>query len=92
MLPEKIMEIEATPGAHAVGMPITIPSTTRQRLTFLKNLMANRKALAGALIVVFFIMIALLAPVIAPGDPTAFVGRPHQEPSAEHWGDILRIK
>jgi peptide/nickel transport system permease protein len=28
--------------------------------------------------------VAIFAPIIAPGDPTAFVARPHLEPSSEH--------
>jgi peptide/nickel transport system permease protein len=44
----------------------------------------NRKALFGLIIVVFFVLVALLAPVIAPGDPSKFVARPHLAPSTEH--------
>lgn len=45
----------------------------------------NPKGATGVAIVLFFIAVAVFAPVIAPGDPTAFVGRPHQPPSTEHW-------
>ncbi|MDQ3695591.1 MAG: ABC transporter permease [Chloroflexota bacterium] len=45
----------------------------------------SKKATAGVLIAVLFAAVALLAPVIAPGDPSDFVARPHQAPSAEHW-------
>ncbi|MBA2521262.1 MAG: ABC transporter permease [Chloroflexia bacterium] len=45
----------------------------------------SKKATAGVLIAVLFATVALLAPVIAPGDPSDFVARPHQAPSAEHW-------
>jgi peptide/nickel transport system permease protein len=51
----------------------------------MRNLLHNRKALFGLIIALFFIGVAILAPVIAPGDPSAFVARPHQPPSAEHW-------
>ena len=51
---------------------------------WLGRLLQNRKALAGAIILVIFIAAALLAPVLAPGDPTDFVARPHQPPSRAH--------
>jgi peptide/nickel transport system permease protein len=46
--------------------------------------MHNRKATAGAVILVIFALVAILAPVIAPGDPTDFVDRPHLPPSTQH--------
>jgi peptide/nickel transport system permease protein len=51
---------------------------------WIRTLLHNRKALFGLIIVVFFVSVALLAPVIAPGDPSKFVARPHLAPSAEH--------
>src|SRR5688500_8760388 len=45
----------------------------------------NRKAMAGVLILLLFGLTALLAPVLAPGDPTDFVARPHLAPSSDHW-------
>lgn len=48
-------------------------------------ILANRKATAGALILVFFIILGVFAPWIAPYDPNEFVARPHQAPSSEHW-------
>jgi peptide/nickel transport system permease protein len=47
--------------------------------------MSNRKAAFGLFIIVSFIAIAILAPVIAPGDPQDFVARPHLAPSTTHW-------
>jgi peptide/nickel transport system permease protein len=51
----------------------------------LQAILANRKATVGALILIGFILVAALAPVISPGDPTDFVARPHLPPSREHW-------
>ena len=62
----------------------TSPSDTRQ-FEFLRKLLSQKKAAFGSTILVIFFLVALLAPVIAPGDPTRFVGRQHQPPSAEHW-------
>lgn len=52
-----------------------------------QNLMQkiNRKALVGGSIVVFFILLSLFAPLIAPGDPNEFLTRPNQAPSQRFW-------
>lgn len=50
----------------------------------LRSLVHNRKATIGLLILAFFIIVGILAPVIAPINPTRMVGRPHQPPSAEY--------
>ncbi|MFT7623453.1 MAG: peptide/nickel transport system permease protein, partial [Myxococcota bacterium] len=50
----------------------------------LQSLLANRKALVGAVIVGFFLLMAVLGPSLA-GDPLAFVDVPHGPPSADHW-------
>lgn len=83
MQSDKLMDIEVTPAGQTVAVPTALPSG-RQRLTFIKNLLANRKALIGVLIVAFFALVAVFAPLIAPGDPTAFVDRPHLPPSSAH--------
>jgi peptide/nickel transport system permease protein len=55
---------------------------TRRRGLF--RILQNRQAAFGLLIIITFIAFALLAPVIAPGDPMDFVDRPHRPPSAAH--------
>jgi peptide/nickel transport system permease protein len=45
----------------------------------------NRKAAVGAAILIIFALVGIFAPQIAPFDPKAFVARPHQPPSMEHW-------
>ena len=42
-------------------------------------------AMVGAISVAIFILIALLAPALAPYDPHEFSGRPLERPSASHW-------
>ena len=51
----------------------------------LGTLFGNTKARIGFAIVMFFVMAALLAPIIAPGNPKKYVGKPNQPPSAEFW-------
>jgi peptide/nickel transport system permease protein len=78
-----LVDIEVTPAGQIATMPASLPAG-RQRLNWARGLMSNKKALVGVLIVLFFVLVAVLAPVIAPGDPTAFVDRPHLAPSSEH--------
>ncbi|MEQ1841139.1 MAG: ABC transporter permease, partial [Verrucomicrobiales bacterium] len=49
-----------------------------------RSIFRSRKACVGLAIMFIFTSVAILAPVIAPGDPTDFVARPHQAPSWEH--------
>lgn len=75
--------VEVTTAGQVGVIPAAVPSgaQTKKRL---RNLLRNGKALVGISIVIFFILVAVFAPVIAPGDPSAFVARPHLAPSAEH--------
>jgi peptide/nickel transport system permease protein len=84
MQKDQFVDIEMT-ATHAVPVPTSAPSLmARPRATWARRLLHNWKALLGVGIVLFFVAVALLAPVLAPGDPSAFVARPHQPPSAEH--------
>jgi peptide/nickel transport system permease protein len=51
---------------------------------FLRDLLGERKALFGIAILATFLLMAIFAQVLAPGDPTRFVGRQNQAPSPEH--------
>ncbi|WP_437767001.1 ABC transporter permease [Sorangium sp. So ce281] len=51
---------------------------------WLRLLLSNRKAMVGTLIVLFFLLLSLLGPSLVGQDPHAFVGMPHEAPSAEH--------
>lgn len=50
----------------------------------LKILLQQKKAVAGLVIIVALCLMALFAPIIAPGAPSARVGRSHQPPTVEH--------
>lgn len=78
------IEIQATPAGQVTPVPTTLPPG-RQRFAWVGQLLRNRKAALGGSIVLFFILVAVFAPVIAPGDPTDFVDRPHLPPSREYW-------
>jgi peptide/nickel transport system permease protein len=76
-------EIEVTPAGQMVVVPVVAPPP-RDRLAFLRTLAGSPKARVGVAIVLFFVLSALLAPVIAPGDPAAYVGAPNLPPSAQN--------
>jgi peptide/nickel transport system permease protein len=48
-------------------------------------LFESKTALFGLCIVVFWVLAAILAPVLAPYGPNAIVGKLNQPPSTEHW-------
>ncbi|WP_054308344.1 ABC transporter permease [Mesorhizobium sp. 1M-11] len=50
----------------------------------LRLFLRQKKAVAGFIIIAALCLTALLAPVLAPGDPAQRVGRSHQPPTAEH--------
>ncbi|OHV19426.1 ABC transporter permease [Rhizobium sp. RMa-01] len=47
-------------------------------------ILKQKKALAGLIIIAVLWLMALFAPLVAPGEPGARVGRSHQPPSIEH--------
>lgn len=57
---------------------------TRQRSGFIWQLLENRKASVGAVIILFFVLVGLFGPLVVSRDPSAFVGPPHQPPSSEY--------
>jgi peptide/nickel transport system permease protein len=67
----------------AVGEALEEPSPRRGG--FWRNILRQRRAIAGIAIVGFFIVIALLAPYISPYDERAQVGPPFEPPSTSHW-------
>jgi peptide/nickel transport system permease protein len=49
------------------------------------RLITHPKAIIGLVILSVFILMAVFAPLIAPGNPSEFVGHPHQPPSSDYW-------
>ncbi|MCP3765575.1 MULTISPECIES: ABC transporter permease [unclassified Streptomyces] len=63
----------------------TIPARTSRRRGLLRQLVDSKKALAGLILLALFALLALLAPVLAPGDPSLINSTGSQAPSAAHW-------
>ncbi|WP_432757205.1 ABC transporter permease [Consotaella aegiceratis] len=59
---------------------------TPRRSRALKKFLSNRPAIVGGLVVVFFVLVAIVAPLIAPYDPlaTSFTAI-RKAPSMVHW-------
>ncbi|MGA8047555.1 MAG: ABC transporter permease [Dermatophilaceae bacterium] len=60
------------------------PRRPPRREGLVHSLLRNRKALTGLIILATFILLALLAPVITPGDPSLITSLGAQAPSGEH--------
>ncbi|WNC16441.1 nickel transporter permease [Brevibacillus brevis] len=80
------MKVEyASPANQATG-PQTAPARAGRWRTFYRKLSKNKLAMVGGFIVLFYIAIALLAPLIAPHDPYAIdLAGKLKPPSSEHW-------
>jgi peptide/nickel transport system permease protein len=80
---DRPMDVEAGPMGQITPIP-TVASADRQRLAWVRNLTHSSKAMLGVGIVLFFVLVAVFAPLIAPGDPSDFVDRPHLAPSSTY--------
>ncbi|MEH0579237.1 ABC transporter permease [Streptomyces sp. NBC_00377] len=63
----------------------TAPARASRRRGLLRQLIDSRKALAGLILLALFALLALLAPVLVPGDPSLINSTGSQTPSAAHW-------
>ncbi|MCK8431912.1 ABC transporter permease [Streptomyces sp. D2-8] len=63
----------------------TAPARTSRRRGLLRQLTDSKKALTGLVLLALFVLLALLAPVLAPGDPSLINSTGSQAPSAAHW-------
>ncbi|MCT9624171.1 ABC transporter permease [Pseudarthrobacter sp. SL88] len=69
-----------TPGKTPAAKPKTKPNRS-----FVHGLATNKKALVGMAVMAVFIGVALLAPVLFPGDPSRITAMASLEPDADHW-------
>jgi peptide/nickel transport system permease protein len=58
---------------------------SRHRFRFISAVRHNRKATAGVLILLFFLVLAVFPGEIAPYSPTATIFKPALGPSSAHW-------
>ena len=65
--------------------PAGIRRGRSSNLEMFRRMITQPKALIGIIILIFYFAIALLAPIIAPGDPNRLVVRQNQPPSAKLW-------
>jgi peptide/nickel transport system permease protein len=79
---DRLVEIVPTATAQTDTPAKATPRTTQ--FAWLGRLLRNGKAVVGLSILLFFVVVAVGAPIIAPGDPSDFVDRPNQPPSREH--------
>ena len=65
---------------------MSAPSSSRSTgpRAWLEAILRDRTATGGALLLVFFVLVAVAGPMLV-GDPTALVGIPLQPPSVAHW-------
>lgn len=73
-----------TPTPETSPKPAAAKKSNSRYLDFFKQLLTQKKAVFGLVILVIFFLVAVFAPLIAPGDPTRFVGRPNQPPTWQH--------
>jgi peptide/nickel transport system permease protein len=81
MSPGEVLLQDATP--RAIARPR--PSALRRIGRTLPLILESRVGTIGLAIVLFWVAVAILAPVIAPYSPTALVGKVAEPPSARHW-------
>ena len=60
-------------------------------MKLLNQLLHNKKAMVGLLILAIILLVAIFAPVLTEYSPVKRVGRPHQAPSGEHWLGTTRL-
>lgn len=66
----------------------TLQSNTekRRRSRVVRRFLRNKPAIIGAVVILFVVLVAAFAPVLAPYDPTLTDwGKVRQAPSADHW-------
>ncbi|WP_330461694.1 ABC transporter permease [Streptomyces sp. NBC_00820] len=63
----------------------TVPARSSRRRGLLRQLTDSKKAMTGLMLLALFALLALLAPVLVPGEPSLINSTGSQVPSAAHW-------
>ena len=82
-------EMRPAEGA-ATGAPLAAPvirasETVSRRREILYFVLRSRKVLIAAIILVILAVLAVVGPILRPGDPNALVGPLSDPPSADYW-------
>ena len=84
-LPEVVVNEASDLTPHEVRRTAALVPKRRPGLKFWRALRHNKKAMAGALILLFFLVLAVFPGEIAPYNPYAIAFVPGLGPSAAHW-------
>jgi peptide/nickel transport system permease protein len=79
--PDQDWEPGATP-AHSAAPVAPVVAPQRETLYFALH---DKRIIFGALVILFFVALAIVGPIIDPTDPLAFDGPTGQPPSADFW-------
>jgi peptide/nickel transport system permease protein len=77
-------DAEGTSDKTARRWPRRQPGRTQTQTGLVRSLLRNRKAVTGLVILAVFFLVALLAPFIAPGNPSLITSLGATPPSFEH--------
>jgi hypothetical protein len=76
--------VPTVPGAvSAGGRPDPLPMSRRGEILYFA--LRTKKVIIGLAIIAFFLFLAVVGPIIRPGDPDALIGPLGASPSAEWW-------
>lgn len=84
-LEETVAADETLADAARTPVPGEPQKRSRRGSPLLMMILKNRKATVGLVILIFFGIVGIFAPQLAPYNPDDFVSRPHQPPSSEFW-------
>lgn len=79
------LAVPSEAAARAVDeLPVTGAESVSRRREIAHFALRNRKVILAAAVLVLFVVVALVVPIVRPGDPNAFVGPLAAPPSAEY--------
>jgi peptide/nickel transport system permease protein len=81
-LKEQGLPTRSEDGASNPAPRARLPST---QLEFFRRLLTQPKAIIGLAILAIFLLTAIFSPLLAPTNPSRYVGRPNEPPSSGHW-------